>query len=304
MKIAVLGTGAVGGYYGGKLANAGCDVTFIARGKTLAALEEQGLDVKSYTGNFLIKKPKVTSELASLKDADLILFCVKSYSTLDIATAIKPVIKDNAIVISMQNGIDNERILSEVLGQDKILGAVVYITSSCPSPGVIKHTSSGKIYIGELGGQLSDRLKSIEKLFLSSGIPANASSDIKKELWKKLMLNMPFNGFTALTKKTLKTFFDIPEASEYFYKSLKEVQLIAKAEGIIITAAELDEIFAICKNEQAMNFKSSTLQDIEAGKPLEIDSLQGAVIRIANKHNIETPINKLLYILLKASVQK
>jgi len=300
MKIVVLGTGAVGGYYGGRLAKAGNDVTFIARGKTLEALQSNGLEIKSYTGNFIIKNPKVTSDLAAVRNADLILFCVKSYSTSEIAKAIKPVIQDTAIIISMQNGIDNENILAATLGKEKILGSVVYITSCCPEPGLIKHTSSGKMILGELNGELTERLSKLEKLFLSSGIPISSSTNIKKELWKKLMLNMPFNGFTALTKKPLKAYFEIPDSLDCFYKSLKEVQLIAKHEGYNISDEEVDEVFSICKSEQTMNFKSSTLQDLEAGKPLEIDSLQGTVIKIAHKHNLDIPINKLLYTLLKA----
>lgn len=299
MKIAVLGTGAVGGFFGGKLANAKHDVTFIARGKTLEVLQSQGLRVKSYMGGFTIKNPKITSDLGTLRSADLILFCVKSYSTAEIAKILKEIISDKAVIISMQNGVDNEEILSEILGAEKIMGSVVYITSSCPEPGLIKHTSSGKVILGELNGVESDRLKRIEKMFLSSGIPTISTKNIKRELWKKLMLNIPFNGFTALTKKTLKNYLSIPESNDCFYRSLKEVQLIAKHEGYKITDEEVDEIFSVCKNEHSLNFKSSTLQDLEAGKPLEIESLQGAVIRIAQKHKLDTPINKLLYTLLK-----
>lgn len=301
MKIAVLGTGAVGGYFGGKLANAKNDVCFIARGKTLEVLNEKGLVVKSYTGDFTIKKPKASSDLKAVTDADLILFCVKSYSTAEVAKAIKPLIKSNAIIVSMQNGIDNEDILSEILGKEKVLGSVIYITSSSPEPGLIKHTSYGKVTLGELNGKVSERAECIEKMFLSAGIPTNISPNIKKDLWKKLMLNVPFNGFSALTGKPLKVYFQIPDATDSYYRALKEVQLIALSEGYKISDQDVDEALAMSKTEQSLKFKSSTLQDLEAGKPLEIYSLHGAVMKIAKKHNLDVPVNKLLYTLLQAS---
>lgn len=299
MKIAVLGTGAVGGYFGGKLAKAGNNVTFIARGATLEALKTKGLSIKSYTGDFVIKKPKVSANLADIKDAELILFCVKSYSTAEIAKAIKPILKDNVVIISMQNGIDNEDILAEILGKEKIIGSVVFITSSMPEPGVIKHTSYGKIKLGELNGQITDRIKKIEKLFLDSGVPASTSAEIKADLWSKLMLNVAYNGFTTLVGGPLKKYREVPEIQESFLAALKEVQLVARKEDHNVTDKAVENAIEFTKNEDFINFKSSTLLDAEAGKQLEIEALQGAVLKAARKHNLDIPINKLIYALLK-----
>jgi 2-dehydropantoate 2-reductase len=301
MKISIVGVGAVGGYFGGKLAKAGLDVTFISRGATLEALQEKGLRIKSYTGDFTIKKPKVAHDFKAIVDSDVVLLCVKSYSTREVAKALKHVISDNTIIVSLQNGIENEDILSEILGTEKIIGSVVFITSSVPEPGLIKHTSYGKIMLGELDGKVTERVRKIEKMFLDAGVPAGITPNIKKELWKKLMLNIPYNGFTSLVRGPLKNYFEIPEAQECFLRALKEVQAVAQMEGYNLTDEDIESALKFTKTDGFTNFKSSTLLDIEAGKPIEIDALQGAVIKAARKYNIDVPINKLIYALLKMS---
>ena len=304
MKIGVVGTGAVGGYFGAKLAQAGLDVTFISRGNTLNILQTQGLKIKSYMGDFIIRKPKVAHSFNVIADVDIILFCLKSYNTREVAEALKSRISDKTVIISMQNGVENEDILSEILGKERIIGSVVYITASVPEPGVIKHTSYGKVVLGELNGEFTDRIRSIEKLFLDAGIPCGCTKDIKSELWKKLMLNIPYNGFTALTRGALSNYNDVIEAQECFLRALKEVQAVARAEGHNITDEDVEEVLKFTKSEGFITFKYSTLQDIEANKPLEIDSMQGAVIRSAEKYNIDVPINKLIYALLKMSYKQ
>lgn len=301
MKIYVVGVGAVGGYFGGKLTKAGFDVTFVSRGQILEALQKNGLQIKSYTGDFVIKNPKVTDDFRELANADLILLCVKSYSTKEVAKTIKKFISDKAIIVSLQNGIENEDILAEILGKEKVIGSVVFITSSMPEPGLIKHTSYGKIMLGELNGEETERIKKIEKMFLDAGIPAGITPSIKKELWKKLMLNIPYNGFTSLVRGPLKHYFEIPEAQECFLRALKEVQTVARMEGYLLTDEDVENALKFTKADGFVNFKSSTLLDIEAGKPVEIEAMQGAVIKAAKKYNIDVPINKLIYALLKMS---
>lgn len=299
MKIGVIGVGAVGGYFGAKLAHAGLDVTFISRGKTLETLKEKGLKVISYKGNFEVKKVKAAHNFDVIKDADIILFCVKSYSTKEIAEALKPRISDKTVIISLQNGVENEDILAEVFGKDRVIGSVVYITSGMTEPAVIKHTSYGKVVFGELNGQITDRLRSIEKLFLDAGIPAGVTSDIKRDLWKKLMLNIPYNGFTAIIGDSLKNYNHVKEAQECFLQALKEVQLVAQKEGHNITDEDIEEVIKFTKNENFGTFKSSTLLDAEAGKSVEIEEMHGAIVRSAQKYKLDVPMVKLMYALLK-----
>lgn len=301
MKIGIIGTGAVGGYFGGKLAQAGLDVTFIARGATLKQLQDNGLKILSYKGDFEVKKPKVTSDLRALNDVDAVLLCVKSYNTKEVAKTLKPYLSENTMIVSMQNGIENEDILAEILGKNRVVGSIVFITAGIKSPGVISHTGFGKVTFGELNGQITERLRNLEKVFLDAGIPAGVTGHLKTELWTKLMLNIPYNGFTALVRGSLTNFHELAEAQESFYRALKEVQSVAKHEGFIISEEAVENAIKFTKNEKFGTLKSSTLFDVEAGKQVEIEALQGAVIRAAKKHNLDIPVNKLLYSLLKMS---
>lgn len=299
MKISIVGAGAVGGYLGGKLALAQNDVTFIARGRVLEAMQKNGLRIKSPLGDFQVQSPRVTSDIGQVSNSDIILICVKSYNTIDIAKSIKPFISDNTIIISVQNGIDNENRLSEIIGAEKIIGSVIYIVCDCPEPGLVNHISHESLLLGEINGEITPRLQEIEKLFTKSNISVILSPNIQRELWKKIMLNIAYNGFTTVLKRPLRSLFSIPEGLECYYNVLKEIQTTAKAEGYIITDEEVNETFRISQLPVVTDAKSSTLQDLEAGKALEIEYLQGAVVKTAKKHNIQIPICTMLYSILK-----
>ncbi|MDD3149249.1 MAG: 2-dehydropantoate 2-reductase [Candidatus Gastranaerophilales bacterium] len=299
MKIGIVGIGAVGGYYGAKLAQAGYDVTFIGTPNSVEVLSKKGLKIKSYKGDFHLKNIKVFHDFKHINDADVILFCVKSYNTEAIAKALKPRISKKTAIVSMQNGVDNEEVLADIFGKDRIIGAVVYITSSMPERGIINHTAYGNLVIGEMNEQETERIKTLEKMFLNAGVATKATTKVRKYLWKKLMLNIAYNGFAALTGKNFENYHKIPQLKDAFYGILKEVQLVAKHDGYIITNEDVNEALEFTKSAQFREFKPSTLQDAEAGKPLEIDALQGAVIRTAEKHNLDIPMNTLLYALLK-----
>jgi 2-dehydropantoate 2-reductase len=299
MKIGVVGIGAVGGYFGAKLALGGHDVTFIGREQSADFYKENGLKIKSFKGDFELKNMKVFHDFRHIKDADYLFLCVKSYNTREIAEALKKRISEKTVIISVQNGVDNEEILSDIFGKERVLGSVVYISVSSPKNGIINHTAYGKILVGELDGKITERTRTLETAFLNSGVPCGISSDIKKDLWKKLMLNIAYNGFTALIGRPLEKLEEVEEAKEAFWDTLKEVQKVANADGIKITDKDVEESFNVTQSEGFKTFKTSTLQDIEAGKPLEIDSLQGMVVRTAKKYKIDIPMNKLLYALLK-----
>lgn len=299
MKISIIGAGAVGGFLGGKFALAQQDITFIARGQTLKALQQNGLSIQSFAGDYSIPSPIVTSDYSQISNSDLILICVKSYNTTELANTIKPFISDKTVVISVQNGIDNEIRLAEILGSDKILGSVIYVVADCPKPGFVRHISHGSLLLGELNGEITPRLKKIEELFVTSDIPVTLSNNIQRELWKKLMLNIAYNGFTTLLRRPLYDFFCLPEGLDCYYNVLKEIQLTAKHEGYIITDEEVNETFRISQFPQVIEAKSSTLQDLEAGKSLELEYLQGAVAKIARNNNIHIPICTMIYAVLK-----
>lgn len=299
MKIAVIGTGAVGGYYGAKLVKAGYDVTFFGTEKSVEIIKDKGIYVNSVDGDIEIKEPKIFYDYETMKDMDLILLCTKAYHTEQIAKALKPNMSDKALVISLQNGVENESLLSEILGKENIIGASIYVFTSSESAGIITHKGSGSIILGELNGEITQRLQKLEKLFSDANIPTKTSASIMRDLWKKLFVNAAYNGITAVIGDSLKDINKIPEAKQAYYDILKECQLIANAEGMDIKDIEVDKIFDKLNQDNFMSVKSSTLQDIEKGKPVEIDSIQGAVVRIAKKHNLKAPLNNLIYSLIK-----
>lgn len=299
MKIGIIGTGAVGAYFGAKLVKAGYDVTFIGSEESTKIIKQQGLYINSRLGDIKIDNPNIYYDFEEIKDADIILLCTKAYNTQGIAKALKKKISDKPIIISLQNGIENEIILASIFGEKRIIAASIYLSAASISPGVINHAGSGKIILGELNKEITPRLKELEQIFLKANIPTSTSNNLIKDMWKKLIINSAYNGFTALIGKSLKDINSVKEAKQAYFDVLKEGQMIAKEEGINISDEEIEQVFEMLNQEVFITFKSSTLQDFEKHKPLEIDSIQGAIIKTAEKHGIKAPLNNLVYSLLK-----
>lgn len=299
MKIGIIGTGAVGGYFGAKLIKAGYHVIFIGSHESTEIIKQQGLYINSRQGDIKIDNPNIYYDFEEIKDADIILLCTKAYNTLGIAKALKNKISDKPIIISLQNGVENEMILASIFGEKRIIAASIYLSAASISPGIIDHAGSGKIILGELNQEITPRLKELEQLFLKANIPTSTSNNLIKDMWKKLIINSAYNGFTALIGKSLKDINSVEEARQSYFDVLKEGQMIANAEGINISNEEIEQVFGMLNQEVFITFKSSTLQDLEKHKPLEIDSIQGAIIKTAEKHGIKAPLNNLVYSLLK-----
>ncbi len=303
MKICVLGAGAIGGFVGARMVNAGIDVTFIDRGPMLEALKTKGFGVKSFLGDFKVTNLDATDDFSVLKDADIILLSVKSYSTEALAKQLKEVISKDAYVVSLQNGVENEDVLAKYLGAERVMGAVVYISCNMPELAEVNHTSMNKLIFGEMDGKTTPRIKTLCSLIEKAGFETEISPCIKQKLWGKLMMNAPFNGFTALIRGTMKNYHEVPEAKECFMRTVKEVQAVAKAEGYELTEEDIQKVIDFSNSEGFLHSRSSTLGDIEAGRPVEIDVLQGAVVKYAKKHNIDVPMNELIYSLIKMGLQ-
>lgn len=299
MKITVIGTGAVGGYFGAKLVNAGYDVSFIGTENSTNIIKEKGFYIKSPKGDIEIKEPKISSNIEISYDSDIILVCTKAYTTLEIAQGLKNRIKPDALVISLQNGVQNEKILASHLGATNVIAASIYLSASSPEAGVVEHGGSGKIILGELDNTLSERLDMLKELFLKADIPTSTSDSLLKDMWVKLIVNSAYNGLTAIIEKSLKDINSIPHAKEAYFDILKEGQGIANAEGIEITDTEIEKIYSMLDQPVFVSFKSSTLQDFEKGKPLELDAIQGEIIETAKRHSLKAPLNNLIYSILK-----
>jgi len=299
MKIGVIGTGAVGGYFGAKLVKAGFDVLFVGTAHSASIIKQKGLTVISKKGDIRIDNPDVTSDYGRLKEVSIILLCTKAYTTESIAQKLKEIIDDKTLVISLQNGIENEEILAEKLSLNQVIGGSIYLSASSMMPGEVLHGGSGAILIGELNGAHSERLEEIKEIFEKATIPIKTTTNIKKYLWKKLIINSAYNGLSAIIGKSLHGIAEIEEAEQMYYDILKEGQAIALYDGFEFTDEEIHECLEMLKNNVFLDFKTSTLQDREKSRPLEIDSIQGAIIRTAKKYGISAPLNNMMYGLLK-----
>ena len=303
-KLGIIGTGGVGGYFGAKFLKAGFDVVFVATPKSAESIKQNGLKVKSPDGDMAFSEIKVSSDYSTIKDCDLIFLCTKSQNTKEVAEGIKPFLKRGALIVSLQNGIENEVILSEILGKEGVIPAQIYISVASYSAGIIEHGGSGEIVIGELNNQTTERLKELQNLLVSADIPTKITNDYRKILWLKLLVNSVYNGFSAILGDDFKKIPYSKEGKKAFYEMLKEGQKVALADGVNIEEKHLQKIMEMTQEGNVFfNYPSSTLQDVQKHKPLEIDYIQGAIIRKGKEYNIETPMNELVWSLLKIKEQ-
>jgi 2-dehydropantoate 2-reductase len=293
MRIAVMGTGAVGGYFGAKLAAAGDDVVFIARQRHLPALLRDGLRIESPTGDLHVRNGFFTDSPAAAGTVDLVLFCVKSYDTTEAATALAPMMTKRTAILSLQNGIDNPDKIAGHWGSERTLAGVVYIGAQVSAPGVIQHSSGGKIVLGPLGGHAADTALIAEQALSHAAIPCVISAAIEQVQWAKLLWNAPFCAISCLTRSTVGEIVESGALTNLARDCMKEVQAAARTRGIELKTELFDQTLAFSRG--LGDFKPSMLQDLEAGKPLEYDALNGFVARLLEQAGEQAPINKVFH---------
>lgn len=296
MNILVVGVGAVGGYFGAKLAKSGANVTFLARGKSFDILNSEDLKIKSFDGDFSLKV-NVVDNLDSVDNIDLVLLCVKSYDTVKSVDQISSVINKDTIILSLQNGVENGEIIRRIVGFNNVLAGVVMILAEVVEPWTIDHSASGKIIFGELDGMVYDRAEKITKIFDKAEIPNSFTTNIHKELWKKLVWNAAFNSTTTLTNSVTREVLSLPETKALAINVMEEVLEVANKIGYDIDSSLIEEYIRISQNPGFA--KTSMFQDKSKGKQLEIDAINGAVIKFGDEYGVLTPYNKTLYSLLK-----
>lgn len=293
MRIAVMGTGAVGGYFGAKLAAAGHDLVFIARQRNLAALRRDGLRITSPTGDLHVRSGLFTDSPADAGTVDLVLFCVKSYDTARAAAALAPMISKQTAILSLQNGVDNSDKIAGLWGTERTLASVVYIGALVTVSGVIEHSSGGKIVLGPLSGQASDTARVVEQTLLRAAIPCAISAAIEQVQWAKLLWNAPFCAISCLTRSTVAEIVDSECLTQLARDCMAEVQAAARTRGIDLKAELFDQTLAF--SQGLGEFKPSMLQDLEAGKPLEYEALNGIVMRLLEEAGEQAPINRVFH---------
>lgn len=293
-----MGSGAVGGYFGALLEKGGVDVTLIARGRHLDVIKARGLHIKSPNGDFTIHATAV-EDPGAVGPVDLILFCVKSHDTETAARQCLPMIKESTVILSLQNGVDNEEKIAGIAGAQKVLGGVAYIGAAVAEPGVIVHTAEGRIVFGEVPGGLSERVNRLAQTFRDAGVPVEVSANIRAILWGKLCWNATFNALNALVGGEVRALVERPETRALARAVMEEVRAVGVAEGVHLPEEIVDKMLRWTETDAA-RMKTSTRQDLEAGKPLEVEALNGVVVRKGKAAGIPTPLNFALYGLLKA----
>ncbi len=296
MKIGIYGAGAVGGYFGGRLAQAGHDVTFIARGRHLEAIRSDGLTVRSINGDFAVHPATATDHPEQVGTVDVVLSCVKSWQVTQAAEAMQPMMGPETVVIPLQNGVEAHTHLSDVLGAGHVLPGLCKLITMIEGPGRIRHAGADPyLAFGEMDGQTSPRATAIAEAFgRSQGMTVRVTRHIFPLLWKKFMLIAPFGGIGALTRSPIGVIRSMPETRRLLLESIREVHAVALANGIDVEEEAIDD--AIGFIDQLPSEGTASMQrDIMEGRPSELHEQNGAVVRYGERADVATPVNRMIY---------
>lgn len=294
MNIVVFGAGGVGGYFGGKLAQAGYDVTFIARGKHLQAINNNGLIIKSIQGNFTVH-PKVTDDVSNIKNPDLVILGVKSWQVEDVAKQLKPIINKNTMVLPLQNGADNADKLRAILPDVNVLAGLCKIVSRVESPGVIDHFAfDPEIVFGEYNSEKTKRVQKVASLFDKVGIKNKISDDVHLDIWKKFLFIATISGIGALTRVEFGVMRDDDYIRQMMYQTANEIVAVANAKSIALTNDDIEMVLKVVDNLNAKT-TASMQRDIMEGRPSELENFNGFIVKQGKELHITTPVNAFTY---------
>jgi 2-dehydropantoate 2-reductase len=290
MRICVFGAGGVGGYFGGLLARSGAEVTFLARGEHLLALRTRGLTLRTVREAYTIPV-KATDDPRAAGPADLVLFCVKSYDTEAAGRTLPDLLAPAGIVLSLQNGVDNEDKLEAILGRGRVLGGAAYIWSTITGPGTVTQTGGPcKIVFGELDGSGTERARRILEVCQRAHFPCELTANIRKVLWEKFCFISAVAGMTALTRLTLGEVLASAETREMFRGIMAEIHAVGRAEGVPLEEDLVSRTMSFAEGLDPAG-RSSLYHDLAAGRRLELDALNGKVVELGRRHGTPTPMN-------------
>jgi 2-dehydropantoate 2-reductase len=299
MRIAVMAAGGVGGYFGAKLALAGHEVAFIARGRHLAAIRERGLAVQSGGGDIRLANPIASDDPQSLGRFDIVLFAVKLWDTEIAAEAIKPLIAGGGAVIPFQNGVDAIERVSAVVGAAQVMGGVAYIAATIAEPGVIRHTGQmARLRFGPVLPEQQAAARDFHQACVGAGIEAELVADIHRAIWEKFVFLAAMSGVTSATRQPIGVIRSDPDLRACLEDAMLEAWAVGRARGIALADDFVARQMAFAQGLPA-EMKSSMLNDLVAGNRLEAPWLSGAVARMAKQHQIAAPVNATLYAAVK-----
>jgi 2-dehydropantoate 2-reductase len=320
VRIAIAGAGAIGGYIGAKLARAGADVVLFARGPHLAAMQERGLRVESADGDFAVH-PKATGNLDDLRGADVIVLGVKAHSLTSLAPQLQPLFGPDTVVVSTQNGIpwwyfqnlpgeldglhlervDPGGVIAHAIEPERVIGSLAYFSTDITAPGVIHHTEGNRLSLGEPNGTRSDRIKALAEALIAAGLRAPVTTRFRHEIWVKLLGNVAFNPISALTGGTLEELVRHADTAAVIREIIAETEAVAAKLGIELPIS-IDQRMAGAEKVGA--HKTSMLQDLEAGRPLELEPIVGATVELGERLGVAMPATRAVYACAKMLDEK
>ncbi len=295
MRIAIYGTGGVGGYFGGRLAQAGEDVTFIARGEHLAAIRSRGLRIESLKGNAHIYPAQATDDPASVGEVDIVLLGVKAWQVPEAAKAIHPMVGAKTLVIPLQNGVDAPSQLIAELGAAPVLGGLCQISAFIAEPGLIRHVGvEPYIAFARLDGKPCQPAEQLCQIYLKAGVKAEIPQDIRAAMWEKFIFIVAISGVGAVTRQPAGVIRSLPETRRMLEQVMQEIVLLAAAKGISLPADVVNRKMAFIDN-MPTEAVASMQRDIMAGRPSELEAQNGAVVRMGREMGVSTPVNEFIY---------
>ena len=294
MKIAVIGAGGVGGYFGGRLAKANFDVTFLARGEHLREIRQNGLRVKSVNGDFIIGNAQATDSISGIGPADIIILAVKAWQVRDISRELGSILKKDTIVLPLQNGVVTAEELAENIPSENIIGGLCKIISKVESPGVICHFALDPIVIfGEFGSRGTERAELLKSVFDRAGVNSLISDDITAELWKKFIA-ICVSGLLAVTKTNYGELRELKETRQMMTELIREIYTLSQHLRVNIEPEFPDKLISLI-DTYPRETTSSLTRDVWEGKPSEIEYQNGTVVRLGEKYGVATPVNRFVY---------
>ena len=293
MKIAIFGSGGVGGYFGARLAAAGEDVTFLARGAHLKAMQDTGLHTESPNGNLDLPTVQATDRPQAIGPVDVVLFTVKLYDVDASAATLHPLIGPDTVVITLQNGVEAMDMVATHVGANHVAGGAAYIVVVIDQPGHLRHTTAHSLVFGERDGRRSDRLVAFEEACTRAGFKGKASTDVETDLWVKFIRLSTWSGMTSVTRSPMGVVREDPALFKMMMDAIDEAIAVGKARGITFPADIIDSTLAMIKGFPASS-KSSMLEDLERGRPLELPWLSGGVARLGREAGVATPTHQFI----------
>ncbi len=299
MRIAIMGTGAVGAYFGALLARSGHDVSFIARGDHLKAMRERGLSVVGPRGDFSMPKVNATANAEEIGPVDVVLFCVKLYDTESAAQSIAPILSAGGVCISLQNGVDAQERIGRIVGNDQVMGGLAFVSGVIEAPGVIRYASDmSTIRFGEASGAMSARGIAFSQACEAAGFKAELVADIRAAQWQKMVGLSSNAALSCLVRQPAGVVYNDPDLIEVARGAFSEVKAVAQAQGIPMPGDIVERTLAMHQNFPPKMY-ASMYHDLARGRRLELDSLSGVIVRKGRELGVPTPVHKMAYACLK-----